>query len=695
MRVDDGVRPRHHLAQRGEPKERRFVARRVVRGGHLRRAKPGVRLEPDGQVPHQSRGGRRGQVGQRLRRVLGAQGPRAQGVEQGRAGHAVEGFDGGGGDARAVKRHLGCGRGGERVPVLGGGRRFGGALRLDHGVVRELHLTRRNLLDRLRRHGHAFVVEERLEAGADVGAVDVVREAEERVEVGETAGVNELFRQPGRLARVGQVPLVDEVSQRRPQLATETSLDAGGEHGGGDVDVFDRFEPVQHLRRFRRVEGFVVERVKFVHRVLGHLLGGRVGAPPPVLHGIPEVDHRVEWGRVRVRRPGRRFGELGRVDGVLRRFGSLPRVCHPEHLDRRTRGTFGTRREVQPAQHVEEGDGATGDVNLGEDHLAGDGHDEPAVAVGVGQSRDFHAGFYTAGGPLWVRLGARVDAPVLGIEHRDARAAAASGTHLRHGVEPTPEGRHGGGGQNRDFIVRRRRRAALAPGPFARRAAAADARGLVRAAGRDQRPHPALVVVAGVRAPHAVGPHDARVVVAGGDGYGSGRTLRDAHVEFPRGLHAPPAVLAARDLVHGDGARLRVRSVRGDDDDAAAAVGLAAGLRDPLRRAGFFFFLASSPPPSPGGAEAASFLASAPNQRAPPPTSTTITPPSSFPSPTATRAAIPSGSLVELESTAWSREAMGSASVQVTSAGSVSPGGRSAAKYRPQPRSNTAGAAKA
>ena len=109
----------------------------------------------------------------------------------------------------------------------------------------------------------------------------------------------------------------------------------------------------------------------------------------------------------------------------------------------------------------------------------------------------------------------------------------------------------------------------------------------------------------------------------------------------------------------------------------------------------FFFFLASSPPPSPGGAEAASFLASAPNQRAPPPTSTTITPPSSFPSPTATRAAIPSGSLVELESTAWSREAMGSASVQVTSAGSVSPGGRSAAKYRPQPRSNTAGAAKA
>ena len=108
-----------------------------------------------------------------------------------------------------------------------------------------------------------------------------------------------------------------------------------------------------------------------------------------------------------------------------------------------------------------------------------------------------------------------------------------------------------------------------------------------------------------------------------------------------------------------------------------------------------FFFSSSSPPPSPGGAEAASFLASAPNQRAPPPTSTTITPPSSFPSPTATRAAIPSGSLVELESTAWSREAMGSASVQVTSAGSVSPGGRSAAKYRPQPRSNTAGAAKA
>mmetsp|Transcript_5662 Transcript_5662/g.23269 ORF Transcript_5662/g.23269 Transcript_5662/m.23269 type:complete len:254 (+) Transcript_5662:1595-2356(+) len=111
----------------------------------------------------------------------------------------------------------------------------------------------------------------------------------------------------------------------------------------------------------------------------------------------------------------------------------------------------------------------------------------------------------------------------------------------------------------------------------------------------------------------------------------------------------------------------------------------------------FFFFSASTPtpPPSPGGAEAASFLASAPNQRAPPPTSTTITPPSSFPSPTATRAAIPSGSLVELASTAWSREAMGSASVQVTSAGSVSPGGRSAAKYRPQPRSNTAGAAKA
>ena len=117
----------------------------------------------------------------------------------------------------------------------------------------------------------------------------------------------------------------------------------------------------------------------------------------------------------------------------------------------------------------------------------------------------------------------------------------------------------------------------------------------------------------------------------------------------------------------------------------------SAHVSTTLFAAAVFFFPSSVP--SPGCADAASFLASAPNQRAAPFAPTTSTPPPPSPPPTATKAAIPSGSLVEPESTAASRDARGSASVQVTSAGSVSPGGRIAAKYRPHPGSYTAGTA--
>ena len=93
------------------------------------------------------------------------------------------------------------------------------------------------------------------------------------------------------------------------------------------------------------------------------------------------------------------------------------------------------------------------------------------------------------------------------------------------------------------------------------------------------------------------------------------------------------------------------------------------------------------------GSDAASSRASAPNQRTEPALSTARTPPPST-APAGTSAERPSGRRVDPPTTAPSRDARGSASVQDTSAGSPEPGGASAAKYRPQTGSYVAGDAK-
>ena len=93
------------------------------------------------------------------------------------------------------------------------------------------------------------------------------------------------------------------------------------------------------------------------------------------------------------------------------------------------------------------------------------------------------------------------------------------------------------------------------------------------------------------------------------------------------------------------------------------------------------------------GSDAASSRASAPNQRTEPALSTARTPPPST-APAGTSAERPSGRRVDPPTTALSRDARGSASVQDTSAGSPEPGGASAAKYRPQTGSYVAGDAK-
>ena len=344
VRVDDRTGPRDDLARRGEALHgfhRQIYATAVTAG---------VRLEPHGQVRHELGRGVRGQVGQRFGGVLGREGTGDEGVERGRPVHAVEGLDGSGGDTCAVKRSLGGGRGRNGVPLLG---RLHGRSRLlsrSDSLLRSLNLTCGHLLDGLRRR--ALLLEERLEACLDVGAIDVVPEAEERVQVGEPARGDERRDEPERLAGVGQVSLIHHIPQRRPQLTAHAAVYTRGEHDGRNIHVLVGLVLVEHLLRRRRRDRRVA--VKLVHHVLRHFLGGWVGTPPPVLTTrIPTVDDRLEGLSERVCWSGRRLGELWRVNGVLIGLGHLPHVCNAENLYGRTRGTVGTCRQVQPAQHRE------------------------------------------------------------------------------------------------------------------------------------------------------------------------------------------------------------------------------------------------------------------------------------------------------------------------------------------------------
>ena len=129
------------------------------------------------------------------------------------------------------------------------------------------------------------------------------------------------------------------------------------------------------------------------------------------------------------------------VDGVLRRFGSLLALAIPSTLIAGPAGPSDSPRgSTCPARRG--GRTVRPRRQPRRDHLAGDGHDEPAVAVGVGQ-----AAIFTRILPRRTCgcVSAHEYPPVLGIEHRDARRR-----RIRDPPAPRrrthPRGRHGGGG---------------------------------------------------------------------------------------------------------------------------------------------------------------------------------------------------------------------------------------------------------
>ena len=208
----------------------------------------------------------------------------------------------------------------------------------------------------------------------------------------------------------------------------------------------------------------------------------------------------------------------------------------------------------------------------------------------------------------------------------------------------------------------------------------------------------------GEHRPRAVGPqHDEFVVARGGGHHASRGVGGRASLHRPRRLHRSAAVFAAvRAVQRGDAGVVAFTpegGFRRDHQHAprAALANRARALHHSRRgrgRFGFGFgFGFCRGRRGARGSDAASSRASAPNQRTEPAPSTARTPPPST-APEGTSAERPSGRRVDPPTTALSRDARGSASVQDTSAGSPEPGGASAAKYRPQTGSYVAGDAK-